>query len=64
MGFKACKAEPDIWMHKNGEIYEYIAVYIDDLAIAAKDPKAITETLQRKYGFKLKGTGWGQYPST
>ena len=57
MGFKACKAEPDIWMRKNGEIYEYIAVYVDDLAIAAKDPKSITETLQKKYRFKLKGTG-------
>ena len=57
MGFTACKAEPDIWMRKNGEIYEYIAVYVDDLAVAAKDPASIVETLQEKYKFKLKGTG-------
>ena len=44
-------------MRKNGAIYEYIAVYVDDLAIAAKDPKSTTDTLMGKYDFKLKGTG-------
>jgi hypothetical protein len=37
-GFKPCKAEPDIWMRQNGEIYEYIAVYVDDLALALVNP--------------------------
>jgi hypothetical protein len=37
--------------------YEYIATYVDDLAISSKDPKAITDTLMNKYNFKLKGTG-------
>jgi hypothetical protein len=57
MGFKPSKSEPDIWMRKNGEIYEYIAVYVDDLAIAAKDPLTIIDTLTGKHKFKLKGTG-------
>ena len=57
MGFKPCKAEPDIWMRRNGNVYEYIAVYVDDLAIAAKDPSEIIEILSGKYKFKLKGTG-------
>ena len=56
MGFFPCKAEPDIWMRKNGDVYEYIAVYVDDLAIAAKSPKEIADTLINKYNFKLKGT--------
>ena len=30
LGFKSCKAEPDIWMRPNGDVYEYIAVYVDD----------------------------------
>jgi len=30
---------------------------VDDIAAAAKDPKAITDLLQDKYQFKLKGTG-------
>jgi hypothetical protein len=37
--------------------YEYIATYVDDLAISSKDPKAITDTLMNKYNFKLKVLG-------
>ncbi len=44
-------------MRQNGNIYEYIGVYVDDVAAAAKDPKAITDLLQDKYQLKLKGTG-------
>ena len=57
MGFFPCKAEADIWMRRKSDKYEYIAVYVDDLAIAAEDPKEITDVLQNKYNFKLKGTG-------
>jgi hypothetical protein len=57
MGFEPYKAEPDIWMHRVDNLYEYIAVYVDDLCISSKDPKAITDTLTEQYGFKLKGTG-------
>jgi hypothetical protein len=49
-------AEPDIWMH-DGDYCDYIVVYVDDLAIASKDPKGITNTLMNTYGVKLKGTG-------
>ena len=57
MGFSPCKAEPDTWLHCNGDTYEYVAVYVDDLAIAMKDPNSFVETLVAKYKFKLKGTG-------
>lgn len=57
MGFFPCKAEPDIWMCRSDDVYEYIAVYVDDLAIASKDPKEIVGTLRDVYNFKLKGTG-------
>ena len=62
-GFKPCRAEPDIWMRPadDGTCYEYIAVYVDDLAMALKDPKAFVKILQDKYGFKLKGTGPIEY---
>ena len=63
MGFTPCKAEPYIWMRLNTKfgIYKYIAVYVDDLAIAAKDCKKITNILTNKYKFKLKGTGPVKY---
>jgi hypothetical protein len=57
MGFFPCKAKPDIWMRRVDDHYEYVATYVDDLAVSSKDPKAITDTLMNKYNFKLKGTG-------
>ena len=57
MGFIPCKAEPDIWMRDRQDHWEYIGTYVDDLAIASKDPKLIVDTLTEKYKFKLKGTG-------
>jgi hypothetical protein len=39
LGFFPWKTEPDIWMRKSENAYEYIAVYVDDLAIAMKKPK-------------------------
>jgi len=56
-GFQSCRAEPDIWLRRNGDLYEYIAVYVDDLALAMLDPQAFTETLHVKYNFHMKGTG-------
>jgi Reverse transcriptase (RNA-dependent DNA polymerase) len=45
-------------MRKKGNIYEYISlVYVDDLAIAMKDPKELTDILEKQHKFKLKGTG-------
>jgi Reverse transcriptase (RNA-dependent DNA polymerase) len=46
LGFKQCKSEGDILMRLNGDAYEYIVVYVDDLLIAAKDPLAITKCLE------------------
>jgi hypothetical protein len=56
-GFSPCKAELDIWMRLNGDLYEYVATYVDDLCLGMWDPKSFTDTLQKKYNFKLKGTG-------
>ena len=43
MGFQPSKADPDIWMKPtdDGQAYEYIAVYVDDLCVASKDPGKI-----------------------
>ena len=57
MGFRPCKADPDVWMRKADGYYEYVCVYVDDLAIAMKDPEAFTKLLKNKYGYKLKGVG-------
>jgi hypothetical protein len=57
LDFFSCISEPDIWMRKHVKLYEYVAVYIDDLAIAIKDPKAFISILEGKYKFKTKESG-------
>ena len=57
LGFAPCKSEPDIWMRKKDDIYEYIAVYVDDLCMAMKNPSEFVSILENKHKFKTKGTG-------
>ena len=61
--FKPSKADPDVWMRPEpgGTCYEYTAVYVDDLTIAAKDPQAFCKELKEKYNLKLKGVGPLEY---
>jgi hypothetical protein len=56
-GFQPSKGEPDIWMREANGLYEYVAVYIDDLAFGMRDPQKFVDTLTERYQFKLKGTG-------
>lgn len=61
IGFKPSKADADLWMRsKNGE-YEYIAVYVDDLIIASREPMVIIEEVKKVGNFKLKGVGEPEY---
>jgi Reverse transcriptase (RNA-dependent DNA polymerase) len=57
MGFIRTKAKADIWMKENNNLYEYIAVYVNDLLIAARNPKEIVQILKEQHKFKLKGAG-------
>ena len=44
-------------MRKNSKLnlYEYIAVYVDDLCIAAENPKELISIPKSKYHLKVKG---------
>ena len=57
MGFQRTKADSEVWMRRAGDLYEYLGVWVDDLAIVSKDPEAITKTLMETYKFHLKGVG-------
>ena len=61
LGFVPCKADPDLWMREMDDHYEYIGIYVDDLEIASRDPKAILEKLKVTYRFILKGSGPMKY---
>ena len=60
-GFQPSIADPDVWMHKNKEkqLWEYICVYVDDLAIAMINGKEFLEKLKRP----IEHNGYG-YPQT
>ena len=53
MDFFPSKAEHDIWMRDKGDHYKCIAVCVDDLLIASKDPESIISELEDKYHNKL-----------
>ena len=48
-----------MWLRKNSKLnlYEYIAVYVDDLCIAAQNPKELISILKSKYHLNVKGDG-------
>jgi hypothetical protein len=64
-GFTQSKADSEIWMRDAGkdengvdrDCYEYIAVYVDDLACSLVDPTKFFGMLENDYGYKLKGSG-------
>ena len=48
MGFKLSATAPVTWMRNSndGSHHEYIAVYVDNLAIYMKDPKSFCDKLR------------------
>ena len=59
MNFTPSRADQCIWLKRNTKLklYEYIAVHVDDLCIAAQDPNGIINILKSKYKLKVKGDG-------
>ena len=60
LGFVPSLAEASIYMRKcpTTDYYEYVATYVDDLAIFMMDPLALIDQLKAApYNFKLKGSG-------
>ena len=57
MHFFSCNVELDICMRKYGELWEYVAVYVDNLVFVARDPDQFVKELEDMYTYKLKGTG-------
>ena len=51
MGFVPTRADPDLWIRLSDdqEKYEYIATYVDDIIIVAKDPNKYLNVVKDKY---------------
>ena len=61
IGFTPTRTQDDIWIRDKEDHYEYIARYVDDLAIVSKDPQSIIDLLTETHRLKLKGTGPIEY---
>jgi hypothetical protein len=48
MGYLPSKADSDVWMIRNGNVWEYVAVYVDDLCLAMKSPEAFVKRLREE----------------
>ena len=60
LGFKRSLSDDSIFLRPSscGTVYEYVATYVDDLCIIAKEPEVLLQQLQSDpYNFDLKGSG-------
>ena len=59
MDFIPSQADPCIWLRNNPKLhlYEYNAVCVDDLCIAAEKPEELISIFKNKYNLKVKGDG-------
>ena len=63
MGFKSCKADPDLWMRPgtkdNGTKYwSYVLLYVDDILAIMEDPELfIRDELGKRFTVKEKSIG-------
>ena len=52
-GFTLCRADTDVWMRRNGNVYEYVAVYVDDLLLIMKNPREYLDRLVNVHKYHL-----------
>ena len=61
LNFRRSKADPCVWLREKKGIYEYIAIYVDDLLITSEEPQGIIQHLKEKLKLKMKGDGPLEY---
>jgi hypothetical protein len=59
LGYKPSRPDPDFWIKKVGDRYEYIATYVDDILAFGINPMEIIDEIKKSY--VLKGVGVPEY---
>ena len=62
MGYKACKADPDLWLHEqttkdNVRYYSYILCYVDDLLVIHHNPQKVMDRINGYLPLKSDSVG-------
>ena len=50
------KAHLDLWIKKNGERYEFIACFVDNVTCFSKEPISVMYEMKKTYVMKVLGT--------
>ena len=56
MGYVPSKAYLDLWIKRNGDHYEFIARFVDDIISFSKDLISVMNELKKTYVMKAVGT--------
>ena len=59
LGYRPSRADPNLWWIDCKTHHEFVATYVDDLLVFAKQPMDLITTLKQKY--VLKGVGEPEY---
>ena len=54
IGFWPSRADNEVWMRENNGHYEYVCIYVDDLAVMAENPPEIFQMLREVGRYKLR----------
>ena len=52
LNFTSTQADPDVWIRGAKTYYEMVLVYVDDILVFSKQPKAIMDDLDKFYELK------------
>ena len=55
LSFRPSKADPDLWIKKVDDHYEYLARYVDDVIVFSKKPMDVIIELKKTYTMKDVG---------
>ena len=56
MGFRPCKADPNLWMRRKADYYEYVAVMVDDLLVFSQEPVELIMELKTASNIQNQNT--------
>ena len=57
--FRPSKADADLWIKDQGDHYEYVARYVDDILVFSRDPMVVIREMEKTY--QLQGVGTPDY---
>jgi len=55
LGFERCEGEPDVWLRRRGDLWDRVAMYVDDVVVCSTAPEEIIKDMSTVFEFKFYG---------